>query len=237
MRRENSPRTILVVDDDRKTVELIHLYLANEGYQVLHAYDGQTALRLAGKEKPDLIVLDLMLPQIDGLDICDRLCQETDIPIIMVTARATEEDKLVGLETGADDYITKPFSPRELVARIKAVLRRTQLHKEEPLPDQRIGKLVIHYARHEVSRGGRTINLTPREFRLLVTLASQPGRAFSRQELLRLAFGMDFDGLDRTVDVHMMNLRRKIEPDPSNPYYLRTVYGIGYKLVDGSNGA
>jgi DNA-binding response OmpR family regulator len=224
-------KTILVVDDDRKTVELIQLYLTNEGYQVMGALDGATALRLAREADPDLIVLDLMLPQMDGLDICQTLRAESEIPMIMVTARTTEEDRLIGLELGADDYLTKPFSPRELVARVKAVLRRTG-GRFQAAPVQVIGKLVINYDRYEVAVAGEPIRLTPREFNLLATLASHPGRVYSRQELLEQAFGMDYDGLDRTVDVHMMNLRKKIEPDPSNPAYILTVYGVGYKLVD-----
>lgn len=230
VKTKTADKTILVVDDDRKTVDLIQLYLANEGYQVVGAFDGVSALKLAREADPDLIVLDLMLPKMDGLDICQTLRAESEVPMIMVTARSTEEDRLVGLELGADDYITKPFSPRELVARVKAVLRRTG-GRFNSAPVQVVGKLVINYDRYEVAVAGEPIRLTPREFNLLATLASHPGRVYSRQELLEQAFGMDFDGLERTVDVHMMNLRKKIERDPSNPAYILTVYGIGYKLV------
>ncbi len=225
-------KKILVVDDDRKTVDLVHLYLENEGYQVTCAYDGRAALMLARQQQPDLIVLDLMLPYLDGLDICEALRRESDVPIIMVTARATEDDKLTGLELGADDYITKPFSPRELVARVKAVLRRTNGERTNGQSTQKIGALVIDFERHQALIHERPVSLTPREFRLLATLASYPGRVFSRQELLEQAFGLDFDGLERTVDVHMMNLRRKIERDPSNPTYVQTVYGVGYKMLE-----
>ncbi|MFN2199391.1 MAG: response regulator [Anaerolineales bacterium] len=235
VRTKAAEKSILVVDDDRKTVELIRLYLNNEGYQVVGALDGATALQLAREMDPDLIVLDLMLPKMDGLDICQTLRNESDVPMIMVTARTTEEDRLTGLELGADDYITKPFSPRELVARVKAVLRRAG-GRFEPAPVQVVGKLVINYDRYEVAVAGEPIRLTPREFNLLAALASHPGRVYSRQELLEQAFGMDFEGLDRTVDVHMMNLRKKIEQDPSNPSYILTIYGVGYKLADDGYG-
>lgn len=234
----SNQKTILVVDDDVKTVDLINLYLENEGYLVICAYDGPSALRLARRHRPDLIVLDLMLPQMDGLDICQTLRAETDIPMIMLTARTTEEDKLTGLEIGADDYMTKPFSPRELVARVKVVLRRTSgSQAREAVPPQAIGSLVIDFERYQVTLAGEPVNLTPREFRLISTLASHPGRVFSRQELLEQAFGLDFTGLERTVDVHMMNLRKKIEFDPSEPTYIQTVYGIGYKLVENDHAA
>lgn len=233
----NHHNKILVVDDDYKTVDLINLYLENEGYQVISAYDGHSALRLARRHRPDLIVLDLMLPHMDGLDICQTLRAETDVPMIMLTARTTEEDKLMGLEIGADDYITKPFSPRELVARIKVVLRRTSSQSREQVQPKKIGPLVIDYEKYQVTLQDEPVNLTPREFRLISTLASHPGRVFSRQELLEQAFGMDYTGLERTVDVHMMNLRKKIETDPSQPAYIQTVYGIGYKLVEGANAA
>ena len=228
-------KTILVVDDDYKTVDLINLYLENEGYQVISAYDGHSALRMARRHHPDLIVLDLMLPRMDGLDICQTLRAESDVPMIMLTARTTEEDKLTGLEIGADDYITKPFSPRELVARIKVVLRRTSSQSRESIPPKKIGALEIDFERYQVTLDDKLINLTPREFRLISTLASHPGRVFSRQELLEQAFGMDYTGLERTVDVHMMNLRKKIEADPSDPDFIQTVYGIGYKLVEGNH--
>ena len=220
---------ILVVDDDRKTVDLIRLYLERDGYRVRAAFDGRQALDAARGSSPDLVVLDLMLPEVDGLDVCHALRGTSRVPIIMLTARATEEEKLAGLDTGADDYITKPFSPREMVARVRAVLRRTaEPERGEPLG--RYGDLTIDFGRHEVFRAGQAVPLTPREFRLLRVLASNPGRVFSRFELIERAFGLDYDGTERTVDVHLSSLRRKIEPDPAVPTYVLTVYGVGYKF-------
>jgi DNA-binding response OmpR family regulator len=221
---------ILVVDDDRKTVDLIRLYLERDGYRVRAAFDGRQALDAAKQAAPDLVVLDLMLPEVDGLDVCQALRGASTVPIIMLTARATEEEKLVGLDLGADDYLTKPFSPRELVARVRAVLRRTTEAAERGEPIGRYGDLTIDFGRHEVFRAGRAIPLTPREFRLLRVLAANPGRVFSRFELIERAFGLDYDGMERTVDVHLSSLRRKIEPDPSEPIYVLTVYGVGYKF-------
>jgi DNA-binding response OmpR family regulator len=222
-------QTVLVVDDDRKTVDLIRLYLERAGYAVEVAYDGREALARVEAGVPDLVVLDLMLPRMDGLDVCHVIRETARLPIIMLTARSTEEDKLAGLETGADDYVTKPFSPRELVARVRAVLRRG----EEGQPAElRFGDLVVDRRRREVRRSGQAIQLTPREFSLLGVLAREPGRVFSRLELLERAFGFDYDGLERTVDVHLMNLRKKLEPDPKRPTYIITVPGFGYKLAD-----
>ncbi len=222
-------RKILVVDDDKKTVDLIRLYLEREQHQVLVAYDGREALEIARQRTPSLIILDWMLPKVDGLDICRILRAESAVPIIMLTARSTEEDKLLGLDLGADDYVTKPFSPRELVARVRVVLRRIA-PEEEPTLSLRVGELLIDFAAHEVERSGELLRLTPKEFKLLETLAREPGRAFSREELVRRVFGLDYEGFERTVDVHMMNLRKKIEADPNNPAYLLTVYGVGYKF-------
>jgi DNA-binding response OmpR family regulator len=222
-------RTILVVDDDRKIVDLVALYLKRDGYGVLTAYDGQEALDTARRKQPDLIVLDLLLPELDGTDVCRLLRAESRVPIIMLTARSTDADKLLGLDIGADDYITKPFNPRELVARVRAVLRRTT-PEEEPAEDVHFGDLTISFLRHEVFVSGRTVGLTPTEFRLLETLVKEPGRAFSRADLLDRAFGYDYDGVERTVDVHIMNLRRKIEPEPGRPRYVATVPGMGYRF-------
>jgi DNA-binding response OmpR family regulator len=230
-------RKILVVDDDKKTVEIIRLYLEREKYQVSVAYDGLKALELVRTNPPDLLVLDLMLPQLDGLDLCRVLRYESKIPIVMLTARTTEDDKLLGLDLGADDYLTKPFSPRELVARIRAVLRRTTGSEDEEIarPAQaQVGPLKVDFRRHEVQLEATPVYLTPKEFKLLEILISEPGRAFSRLELLERVFGLDYDGLERTVDVHLMNLRKKIEPDPEKPYYIQTVYGIGYKFREES---
>ncbi len=229
MTTSNLNRTILVVDDDKKIVQLVSLYLKREGYRVLSAYDGQEALEMARGKQPDLIVLDLFLPELDGADVCRLLRTESRVPIIMLTARATDEDKLLGLDIGADDYLTKPFNPRELVARVRAVLRRTW-PEEDANPDLNFGQLNISLLRREVVAQGQPVSLTPTEFRLLETLAREPGRAFSRSELLDRAFGFDYDGIERTVDVHIMNLRRKIEPQPSIPRYIMTVPGFGYRF-------
>ncbi len=222
-------RSILVVDDDRKIVDLVSLYLKRDGYAVLAAHDGQTALELARRKQPDLIILDLLLPELDGNDVCRLLRAESQVPIVMLTARSTDDDKLLGLDLGADDYVTKPFNPRELVARVRAVLRRTA-PEPEPAEDLVFGDLTISFVRHEVFLGGRAINLTPTEFRLLETLIRNPRRAFSRAELLDRTFGYDYEGVERTVDVHIMNLRRKIEPEPGRPRFIVTVAGIGYRF-------
>ncbi len=221
---------ILVVDDDRKTVDLIRLYLERAGFGVRVAHDGERALELVGECVPDLLILDLMLPKIDGLDVCVAVQAVNPVPVIMLTARTTEGDKLAGLETGADDYVTKPFSPRELVARVKAVLRRTRGAEGEP-SEVRSGDLVIDLLHHEARLGGELIRLTPKEFNLLRVLAREPGRPFTRASLVERAFGFDYDGLERTVDAHIANLRKKIEPDPAHPRYVVTVQGMGYKFV------
>jgi len=222
-------RAVLVVDDDHKIVDLVTLYLQRDGYEVLAAYDGRQALDLARRKQPDLIVLDLLLPELDGLSVCRVLRAESRVPIIMLTARSTDADKLIGLDLGADDYLTKPFNPRELMARVRAVLRRAT-PDEAPAENLRFGDLAISFARHQVTARGQAVNVTPTEFRLLEALAREPGRAFSRAELLDRAFGYDYDGLERTVDVHIMNLRRKIEPEPGTPRYVVTVPGVGYRF-------
>jgi DNA-binding response OmpR family regulator len=222
-------RTVLVVDDDKKIVELVALYLRKDGYNVLSAYDGREALETARSKQPDLVVLDLMLPELDGADVCRLLRHESRVPIIMLTARSTDADKLSGLNMGADDYVTKPFSPPELVARVRAVLRRAH-PDDEPSEDLIFDGLSISFIRHEVLSQGKTVNLTPTEFRLLEVLARDPRRVFSRAELLDRAFGSEYDGLERTVDVHIMNLRRKIEAEPSRPRYVGTVPGVGYRF-------
>jgi len=226
-------KRVLVVDDDVKTVELVKLYLNRDGYRVLTAYDGTEALRLAREGHPDLIVLDLMLPGVDGLEICRTLRGESDVPIIMLTARTTEQDRLTGLDLGADDYVPKPFSPKELAARVRAVLRR--LPGERGPDEIKYGELTVNFLRHEASLAGRALNLTTVEFKLLGVLAKEPGRVFSRAQLIEKALGYAFEGFDRTIDVHILNLRRKLEPDPSHPKYLKTVYGAGYKLSEMSN--
>lgn len=224
-------RRILIVDDDKKTVDLIRMYLEKDGYRVLAAQDGQQALLTARHKRPDLIILDLMLPTVDGLDVCRILRSESRVPIIMLTAKSTEHDKLVGLDLGADDYMTKPFSPRELLARVRAVLRRLSESGASEVDEVRFGDLLVNFVRHEVRLQGNFVHLTPKEFKVLEILIKEPGRAFSRLELLEQAFGFDYDGLERTVDVHVMNLRRKIEPNLEEPIYVQTVYGIGYKFA------
>jgi DNA-binding response OmpR family regulator len=230
-RPKMTSKKVMVVDDDEKTVELVRLYLDRDGYQVLTAYNGLEALRLARDSCPDLIVLDLMLPDVDGLEVCRTLRRESDVPIIMLTARTTDQDKLVGLDLGADDYVSKPFSPKELLARVRAVLRR--LPGERGPEEVKSGRLSMNLATHEAWFDGRPLNLTSVEFKLLGILAREPGRVFSRTSLIEEALGYDFEGFDRTIDVHILNLRRKLESDPRHPDYIRTVYGVGYKFVGG----
>jgi two-component system alkaline phosphatase synthesis response regulator PhoP len=220
---------VLVIDDDVKTVELVKLYLDRDGYQVLTAHNGLEALRVAREGYPDLIVLDLMLPDIDGLEICRTLRRESAIPIIMLTARTTDQDKLIGLDLGADDYVTKPFSPKELVARVRAVLRR--LPGERGPEEIKTGELSMNFGTHEAWFAGRSLNLTSVEFKLLRIFAKEPGRVFSRTSLIEEALGYDFEGFDRTIDVHILNLRRKLEPDPNHPKHIKTVYGVGYRFM------
>ena len=219
---------VLVVDDDRKTVGSIKLYLEHDGYDVTAVYDGRAALAEARSKQPDLLLLDLMLPEISGIEVCRILRAESAVPIIMLTSRATEDDKLCGLDLGADDYITKPFSPRELVARVRAVLRRTA--RDDDSSAVEICDLVIDPQSHEVRKSGRLISLTPTEFKLLETLAKAPDRTFSRQELVQRAFGWDYDGLDRTVDAHIMNLRKKLDDRSGRASLIGTVFGVGYKI-------
>jgi DNA-binding response OmpR family regulator len=227
-----SPReeTILVVDDDRKIVELVTLYLKREGYRVIQAFDGVTALELARSERPTLAVLDLMLPGVNGLVICKTLQAEAQTPVIMLTARSTEEDRMRGLDLGADDYVVKPFSPRELVSRVRAVLRRVNRAQEQaPLGTLAFGALRIDAGRHEVWVADQPRELTPTEFRLLMTFARAPGQVFSRQQLLDRAFDEAFEGFERNVDVHVMNLRRKLALPADGPA-IKTVYGVGYRF-------
>ena len=223
--------TILVVDDDRKIVELVTLYLRREGYAVRQAFDGTSALELARAEPPTLAILDLMLPGTNGLVVCRTLQAEQQVPVIMLTARSTEEDRLRGLDLGADDYVTKPFSPRELVSRVRAVLRRASRAGEEAeAAALDVGPLHVDLGRHEVRVGGRAVELTPTEFRLLLVFARAPNQAFSRQQLIDRAFDHDFEGFERNIDVHVMNLRRKLALPPESGASLKTVYGVGYKL-------
>jgi len=221
---------ILVVDDETRIIKLARDYLERAGFQVLSAGDGNTALAAARRERPDLIVLDLLLPGMDGLDVCRAIRRESDVPIIMLTARVEETDRLVGLELGADDYITKPFSPRELVARVRTVLRRA---RHSPPPGLlRVADLEIDLDGRRLSRAGETIQLSRIEFNLLAILAQHPGQTFTRAQLLDRLHGFAYDGFDRSIDAHIKNLRRKLEPDPSLPRYVLTVYGVGYKFND-----
>ena len=228
-------KRVLIVDDDVKTVELVKLYLNRDGHKVLTAYNGLEALRLAREGHPNLIVLDIMLPGIDGLRVCRTLRAESDVPIIMLTAKTTDQDKLAGLGLGADDYVTKPFSPRELAARVRAVLRRLP---GERGPDKiEYGELTLDFLKQEAVLAGRALNLTTVEFKLLGVLVRESGRVFSRAQLIEKAFGYDFEGFDRTIDVHILNLRRKLESNPRHPKYIKTVYGAGYKLAEVGNDA
>jgi two-component system alkaline phosphatase synthesis response regulator PhoP len=226
-------QTILIVDDEPQIVELVSDYLKQAGYRALTARDGQTALTLARHERPDLIVLDLMLPGgMDGLEVCRRLRRDpvsADVPIIMLTARTEETDRLIGLELGADDYVTKPFSPREVVARVRAVLRRAR-GSVQPSGVIRAGELAVDLTNRSVTVAGEPVSLTPTEFDLLAVMARDPGRPFTRAQLLDLVYDVAYAGYDRAVDSHIKNLRRKIEPDPREPRYVLTVYGVGYKL-------
>jgi len=223
--------TILVVDDEPKMVKLARDYLEQSGYRVVSAEDGQLALTVARHERPDLVVLDLNLPAMDGLDVCRALRRESAVPIIMLTARIEETDRLIGLELGADDYITKPFSPRELVARVRAVLRRVQGGVHQP-GLIRAGDLEIDLEGHRVTRSGEPLRLTRLEFNLLSVLVQHPGQTFSRAQLLGRLHGVAYDGYDRSVDAHVKNLRRKLEVNPLEPRYVLTVYGVGYKFTD-----
>jgi len=221
--------SILIVEDEMGLARVLRDYLERAGYRVGTAYDGPSGLSLYQHSRPDLVLLDLNLPGMDGLDVARAMRRERDVPIIMVTARAEETDRLIGLELGADDYITKPFSPREVVARVRAVLRRA--HGEPQQPELlRVADIEIDLMRHRVSVAGAVMDLTPTEFELLVALARYPGRAFRRLELLEATQGDAYEGYQRTIDAHIKNLRAKIEPDPKNPRYIQTVYGIGYRF-------
>lgn len=228
---ENTTR-ILVVDDEEKIAEVVKSYLENTGYEVYTAASGNEALDMFEKASPSLVILDLMLPDIPGEDICRSIRKRSRVPIIMLTAKVEEESILNGLGIGADDYVTKPFSPRQLVARVIAILRRSE---EESMPlANKIsfngGELEIDCIKHEVKRSGHMINLTPNEYKILTTLVKYPQKAFTREELVYMVLGEDYEGYDRTIDTHVKNLRQKIEPDSKSPRYILTVYGIGYRF-------
>ena len=225
-------KTILVVDDMESLRTMVKSYLTQEGYRVVTAANGREALFVARQERPDLIILDLMMPELGGYDFINAYAREGDAPIIILTAKVEESDKVLGLELGADDYLTKPFSMRELTARIRAVLRRAdKTTGGNPSALLRAGDLTLDRDSREVTAGTMSVDLTPSEFELLVTFLSAPGRVFSRLELLDKLQGDAYEGYERTIDVHIRNLRTKIEPDPRNPRYIVTVYGIGYRLA------
>jgi DNA-binding response OmpR family regulator len=227
---------VVVAEDDPKQAELVRRYLENEGHRVVVVHDGRAALDAVRRHRPDLMVLDVMMPRVDGLDVCRVVRADpalSGLPVLMLTARSSEDDLLLGLDLGADDYMTKPYSPRELMARVRTLLRRAGAAPAAAAPDPvlRVGALAVDPVRHEVSVDGRRIECTPGEFGLLSLLAAEPGRVFSRAQIIEHQHGIDRYFTSRTVDVHVMNLRRKIEPEPSRPRRLVTVYGVGYKLT------
>ncbi len=224
-------KKILVVDDEKKIVEIIQAYLERDGYQVITAFEGKTALALALSQRPDLIILDLMLPEISGWDVCRMIRKESDIPIIMLTARDEVTDKIIGLEMGADDYVTKPFDTKELVSRVKAILRRVESKTGQKNIIQ-IADLYIDIEKRQVRRNEISVELTPNEFDILRVMAEIPGRVFSRMQLLDKVQGDAYEGYERTIDSHIKNLRKKIEADPEHPRYVITVHGVGYKLEE-----
>lgn len=226
-------KTILVVDDEPKITRLVKDYLERAGFKVRLAQDGRSALASARVDRPDMLILDLGLPDLDGLDVTRELRKVSNLPIIMLTARSEETDKLVGLELGADDYMTKPFSPKELVARVRVLFRRIENYNHPGTEVIRLADLTLDLPRMRVSAEGREIEeLTPTEFELLATLARQPGRVFTRAQLLDAVHGVAFESYERAIDAHIKNIRRKIEPQPASPRYVLTVYGVGYKFAD-----
>ncbi len=226
-------KIILVVDDEKKIVDIVKAYLERDGYRVIVAYDGRLALQMARSESPDLIILDLMLPEISGWDVCRTLRTESNVPIIMLTALGDDSDKILGLELGADDYVVKPFNPKELVSRVRAVFRRTESAAIKTKRIEITG-LTIDMEKHEVRRGDKLLELTPTEFELLRVLAEAPGRVYSRMQLLDKVQGSAYEGYERVIDSHIKNLRKKVETDPDLPRYIVTVRGIGYKLTEGT---
>jgi two-component system alkaline phosphatase synthesis response regulator PhoP len=227
-------KKIFVVDDEPQIVKVLKAYLENAGFQVVTAADGKAAMLTFQREKPDFMILDLNLPGMDGLDICRAVRHESNIPILMLTARVEEADRLIGLELGADDYVVKPFSPREVVARVRTIFRRTTA---EPTQADIIqaGDLLIDLEQHTVNLAGRAIDLTPTEFEILVALAKQPKRVFSRLQIMEQAQGDAYEGYERTIDAHIKNLRVKLEPNPKKPVYIQTVFGLGYKFEAGGD--
>lgn len=225
-----SNELVLVVDDEKTLVKALTFNLEKEGFRVEQAYDGEEALKKVFALKPDIVVLDLMLPQVDGFEVCRQIRKKTDVPIIMLTARSEDIDKVLGLELGADDYLTKPFNSRELVARIKAILRRSLFREEETKKIAQIGNIQVDLLQHRVRLDGKDINLTSKEFALLSFLVANAGNVYSREQLLAQVWGYDYYGDVRTVDVHIRHLREKLEQDPGNPNLILTVWGTGYKI-------
>jgi DNA-binding response OmpR family regulator len=226
-------KKILVVDDEKKITEIVSAYLERDNFSIISVYDGKTALEAVKKHSPDLIILDLMLPEISGWEVCQTLRKDSNIPIIMLTARDETTDKIVGLELGADDYVTKPFDAKELVSRVKAVLRRYEGASTGTTKKIHAGDLTIDIEKRLITRGEQNIELTPIEFDLLQLLAAHPGRVYSRLQMLDSIQGDAYEGYERTIDSHIKNLRKKIEPEPENPKYIITIYGVGYKMEDG----
>ena len=224
------PQTIMVVDDERRLVSLLQSYLEQAGYRVVSAFDGREALAVAEHEKPELIILDLMMPVMDGHEFIEIYRRQHGVPIILLTARVEEEEQVIGLDLGADDYVTKPFRPRELMARVRALLRRSG-HVEPPARTLRASGITLERDSRSVDVQGRFVDLTPSEFDLLAALMSAPGRVFSRLDLLDIIQGIRYEGYQRTIDLHIKNLRNKIEADPRSPHYVETVYGAGYRFV------
>ena len=223
------PKKILVVDDEAQIVKVLRAYLEQSGFEVVAVGDGRSALQAFQREKPDFIILDLNLPGMDGLEVCRQVRRQSNIPILMLTARVEEADKLIGLELGADDYVVKPFSPREVAARVRTIFRRTS--EEAPQPEFiRVGDLQIDLEKHTVKVAEQLVDLTPTEFDILVVLARQPKRVFTRLQIMEQAQGNAFEGYERTIDAHIKNLRLKLEPNSKNPTYIQTVFGVGYKL-------
>lgn len=222
-------KKILVVDDEPQILKVLIAYLEKAGYQVFSASDGVAAISTFHKEHPDFLILDLNLPGMDGLEVCKAIRRDSNIPILMLTARVEEADKLIGLELGADDYVIKPFSPREVVARVKTIMRRAASETVQPELIT-VGDLAIDMEQHTVQRAGVSIDLTPTEFDILVALAKQPKRVFTRLQIMEQAQGDAFEGYERTIDAHIKNIRLKLEPNPKKPIYIQTVFGIGYKL-------
>lgn len=227
-------KKILVIDDEPQIVKVLKAYLEKAGYQVVTTLDGNSALAIFQREKPDFLILDLNLPGMDGLEICKAVRRDSNVPILMLTARVEEADRLIGLELGADDYVVKPFSPREVVARVRTILRRTTAEPDK-IGIIQVGDLKIDLEQHTITLAAKPVDLTPTEFEILVTLARQPKRVFSRLQIMEQAQGDSFEGYERTIDAHIKNIRLKLEPNPKKPIYIQTVFGLGYKLEAGTD--